>query len=85
MSAWYMLSYSVIRIIERVGLEGPLKTIEFQPPATGCFSLIRAGCPILPGLEHLQGWDIHSFSEQPHLHLPEGSGCHRRMRVPNLL
>jgi len=25
----------------------------------------RPGCPIQPGLEHLQGWGIHNLSAQP--------------------
>jgi len=33
-------------------------------PPTSPFNT-RPGCPIQPGLEHLQGWGIHHLSGQP--------------------
>ena len=57
------------RIIERLGLE---RIINFQPPCfrQGCQPLDQALDQIAqglvqPGLEHLQGWGIHSPSGQP--------------------
>ncbi|KAK4822675.1 hypothetical protein QYF61_019042 [Mycteria americana] len=53
---------------EWFGLEGTLKIIWFQAPCHGQGHLPLdqvAQSPIQPGLEHFQGWDIHSFSGQP--------------------
>ena len=54
-------------IIEWIGLEGTLKITELQPPAMGWFPPPAQAAlgPIQPGLEHLQGRGIHSFSGQP--------------------
>ncbi|PKU40142.1 hypothetical protein llap_9553 [Limosa lapponica baueri] len=48
-------------IIERLELEGTLKTIEFQPLCHGQGHLPLdkvSQSPIQPGLEHFQGWSI---------------------------
>ncbi|KAK4827484.1 hypothetical protein QYF61_018784 [Mycteria americana] len=56
------------RTIEWFGLEGTLKIISFQRPCHGQGRLPLdqvAQSPIQPGLEHFQGWGIHSFPGQP--------------------
>jgi len=56
------------KIIEWFGLEGTLKTTKFQCPCHGQGHLPLdqvAKSLIQPGLEHCQGWGIHSFSGQP--------------------
>ena len=49
--------------MERVGAEGTVKNLSPQPqcPGQGCHPLGRAA---QPGLEHLQGWSIRSFTWQ---------------------
>lgn len=55
-------------IIEWLGLKWTLEIILFQPPhhVQGCHPT-RPSClkPIQPGLQHCQGWGIHSWSGQP--------------------
>jgi len=48
-----------------IGLEGTLKTIQFQPPAVGCVHP-SSGCPGPPPTLpwHLQRWGSHSSSGQ---------------------
>ena len=45
----------------------PNPLLQAGPP-TSTFNT-RPGCPIQPGLEHLQGWGIHNLSEQLFQHL----------------
>jgi len=46
------------------GLESPSSSISL--PWAGCYTPYQAAqASILSGLEHLQGWGIHSFSGQP--------------------
>ena len=56
------------RTMEWFGLEGILKPIQFLPLCNGqgCHPPHQAAQgPIQPGLQHLWGWGIHSFSGQP--------------------
>ena len=50
------------RIIEWFGLEGTLKSIQFQPLPWAGLPPTNSGCP---GFERVQGWGTHSFSGQP--------------------
>jgi len=68
------------KIIEWLRLEGSLNpSSSTRLPWAGC-PLTSSGCPgpIQPGLEHLQGWDTHIFSEQsvPGLHHTLGKEFH---------
>ena len=63
-------------LVEWLGMEGTSRIIKLQPPCyrQGCqpphFILDQAAQgPIQPGLEHLQGWGIHSLSGQLFQHL----------------
>lgn len=62
-----------VKVIEWLRLEGTLKIIEFLPPCHSQEQLPLeqvAQAIIQPGLEHIQGWDIHIFPGQltPVLH-----------------
>ena len=61
---WYHLTGNH-RIIERLGLEGTPRIIKLQSPAPDLVLDQVAQGSIQPGLEHLQGWSIHSLSGQP--------------------
>jgi len=64
--SYEILNYvgTVHTITEWLRLEGTLKVIELQPNAMAWLLPTSSGCPIQPGLGHLQGWGIHSFSGQ---------------------
>ena len=71
---WFCLNsnYFTHRIIESLRLEGTPRIIKFQtpchrqghqPPDPLLDQAVQGS--IQPGLEHLQGWSIHSLSGQP--------------------
>lgn len=70
-------------IQSQFGLERTfLKTIQIRSPCYGQahFPLDQVSQnPILPGLEYLQGWGVHCFSEQP---VPEPHHPHKKELLP---